>query len=133
MVACGKESQEGTFPAIWPVNPLWCKCVFQLYNSLCWPCLLTPVPYEGTSGGLQGERVCFFGGGGLVVYLCVYVCVSVCICVCLCMGEFVCVFMCALSGKKEERKPGRASGGHGWSIQNEEQVVFYAISQCITK
>ena len=23
MVASGKEIQEGTFPAIWPVNPLW--------------------------------------------------------------------------------------------------------------
>ena len=23
MVASGKENQERTFPAIWPVNPLW--------------------------------------------------------------------------------------------------------------
>jgi hypothetical protein len=23
MVASEKENQEGTFPAIWPVNPLW--------------------------------------------------------------------------------------------------------------
>jgi hypothetical protein len=26
MVACGKENQEGTSPAIWPVNPL-CDCI----------------------------------------------------------------------------------------------------------
>ena len=31
MVACGKENQEGTFPAIWPVNPLCKNTEYTLY------------------------------------------------------------------------------------------------------
>jgi hypothetical protein len=37
MVSRGKENQEKTFPAIWPVNPLWKKALFrqkQLLSSL---------------------------------------------------------------------------------------------------
>jgi hypothetical protein len=36
MVTSGKDNQEGTFPAIWPVNPLWYilnLCLQQEYSN----------------------------------------------------------------------------------------------------
>jgi len=40
MFACGKENQEGTFPAIWPVNPL---CIF-CAKYLCFLIIEIPCP-----------------------------------------------------------------------------------------
>jgi len=60
MVACGKEYQEGTFPAIWPVNPLWSYTAYIVYRVYIYMCAVLANPsvlkWLATHGTLRTQE-----------------------------------------------------------------------------